>query len=871
MKLKNYQLKVINNLTDFLRLLQSAPTVESAFKTYWEQQNVPVNASDGIKPYTNILGEVPHVCFKVPTGGGKTFLACNALYPIFNAFPYTQTKVVVWLVPSDAILQQTVRTLSDPDHPYRQKINVDFGNRVEVYAKSQLLAGQGFNPSSVQEQLSILVLSYDSFRIRNKEGRKSYQENGNLAQFARVFGKVDHPIEGADETSLIQVVNQLNPVVVVDESHHATSDLSVEMLKNFNPKFVLDLTATPRSDSNIISFVDAVELKSEHMVKLPVMVYNRPSKDDVVGDAIAFRNRLERLAQEERSSTGRYIRPIVLFQAQPRNDEDSTTFDKIKDNLLAAGISADEIAIKVDSKDDLKNVDLMSEHCPVRYIITVNALKEGWDCPFAYVLATIANKSSVVDVEQIVGRILRQPYTKQHDQKLLNYAYVLTCSSQFSDTVNRVVEGLNSAGFGAWDCRAAEELPIAATGNGEVARIQPQFNFESNENEGDEAFNPEAVRGRVEADNNGEDCITNAIEQSAIKQGDDYTNALAETVQQGNQAAPLEIRSKMKHYRMKSGFVDSATGIEIPKFFLRQPQNLFTSEDLCILDKKHLASGFSLKSKDIEIGWEHLLADAYAVDVAGVGREQKAERKQLNEDERRKFMEYLKSQPTEAKVRHCTNAIIAQLSDYNEVESSELAEYVKRIVANFSSDQLAALETDYYRYAQLIRAKIDHLLARHRENTFFEWKQLDKIIVKPSWKFPQEISPMRTASSIAKSLYESEDSMNLLETKVADKLGSLPNIVWWHRNIERNEFFINGFINHYPDLIALSETGRLILIEAKGEQLKTEECEAKVRLGKAWENMAGSKFKYLMVFDLYPLDVEGAYSFSDFCRIIKDM
>lgn len=66
----------------------------------------------------------------------------------------------------------------------------------------------------------------------------------------------------------------------------------------------------------------------------------------------------------------------------------------------------------------------MSRACEVRYIITVNALKEGWDCPFAYILATLANKTSRVDVEQILGRILRQPYTTQHQNPLLNLSYV---------------------------------------------------------------------------------------------------------------------------------------------------------------------------------------------------------------------------------------------------------------------------------------------------------------------------------------------------------------------------------------------------------------------------------------------------------------
>ena len=85
---------------------------------------------------------------------------------------------------------------------------------------------------------------------------KAYQENSNLAEFAKVLGKPDSPIEKADETALFQIINQLNPLVIVDESHHARSELSLEMLENFNPCFVLDLkmcirdrTQTPRGRS----------------------------------------------------------------------------------------------------------------------------------------------------------------------------------------------------------------------------------------------------------------------------------------------------------------------------------------------------------------------------------------------------------------------------------------------------------------------------------------------------------------------------------------------------------------------------------------------------------------------------------------------
>lgn len=247
-----------------------------------------------------------------------------------------------------------------------------------------------------------------------------------------------------------------NPLVIVDESHHARSDLSREMLANFNPCFVLDLTATPRKDSNIISYVDAVQLKTEHMVKLPVIVYNRDSQAEVILDAIALRNKLEELAAAEYAVSKKYIRPIVLFQAEPKGKEEATTFEKIREKLIGYDIPAEQIAIRTADVNELKNTELMSADCPIRYIITVNALSEGWDCPLAYILASIANKTSQVQVEQILGRILRLPHTTQHRQSSLNMSYVLTSSNDFNETVKGIIQGLNDAGFSDKDYRVSE-------------------------------------------------------------------------------------------------------------------------------------------------------------------------------------------------------------------------------------------------------------------------------------------------------------------------------------------------------------------------------------------------------------------------------
>ena len=463
MELKNYQKAVMADLSSYMDAIDAENDLIKGWGRYWNDKEIAVGFG-GVPAYKNKIKGTPHVCMKVPTGGGKTFMACSAVRRITDKLPKDKPKFIVWLVPSDAILGQTVRTLSDPDHPYRQRLDMDFAGKVSVYTKDMLLNGQNFSPDTVSETVSICILSYASLRIDStkKDVRKVYQENGNLFRFAEYFNDKSVLLADTPDTALIQVMRYLSPVVVVDESHNAGSKLSEEMLGNLNPSFILELTATPRASSNIISYVDARELKKENMVKLPVVVFNRSSRQTVIQDAIQLRGTIEAKAKEEYDEGGKYIRPIVLFQAQPKTNDDSETFDKIKQLLLEMGIPENQIGIKTSKVDDISKHDLMSPDCEIRYIITVNALKEGWDCPFAYILASLANKTSKVDVEQILGRTLRQPYARQYKSPLLNTSYVLTSSGDFHSTLESIVTALNKSGFSRKDYRAFGDVSNAA-------------------------------------------------------------------------------------------------------------------------------------------------------------------------------------------------------------------------------------------------------------------------------------------------------------------------------------------------------------------------------------------------------------------------
>lgn len=870
MELKKFQKQVISDLNRYCELLNSTNSVVKAYNDFWLEKGVRVGF-EAVPTYNNTIANTPHVCFKVPTGGGKTFLACNSLKTIFGNLPSKKAKVVVWLVPSDAILTQTLKNLSNPEHSYRQKIETDFNGRVQVYSKQQVLDGQQFNPTTVNEQLSIVVMSFDSFRIKNKEGRKVYQENGNLQQFAKFITTPETLIEGIDDTSLIQVLNQLSPVVVVDESHHTTGDLSVEMLKNLNPCFILDLTATPRKNSNIISYVDAAQLKAENMVKLPVIVYNRPSQEEVIADAIDLRNRLDELA--ERNTDECYIRPIVLFQAQPRNAENKETFDKLKERLVENGIPAEEIAIKTAEINEIKDKDLMSPDCKIKYIITVNALKEGWDCPFAYILATLANKTSTVDVEQILGRVLRLPYTKQSTSKFLNLSYVLTSSNDFHATISKVIQGLNDAGFSDKDYRIAEEKSVVEPA---PKPVQQEITLKSPIADVEEflEFDSSALKAIIDERKQSDKPIT-AIDDmlaSAEAKSDTYEEELKNLQSEPLSDLPLEIRSKVTTYRMYDKFKDEALALEIPQFYFQSENSLFAFLEggyQELVSKEFLSDGFTLKDKGVDIDF---CAATESVAEIDVNKNETPKYRFMQEAESEYFKEMFKNQTPESRIKNCKYQIKQILEKSDFVAGSELTAYIDRVVENMNGDELTALEKNVHGFATKIKDKINKLLDVHRRERFKHLLETGKIECLPSFKLKSEINPGETFSLLSKSLYVAEQTMNPFERRVVEKVSSMPNIKWWHRNIERHEFCINGFINHYPDFIVMTNSGFIVMIEAKGEHLTSnDDSREKAELRKIWQAQAGGKFRYYMVSEDEIASNPDAIGLDKFLSIVKEL
>lgn len=886
MELKNYQHQTLKDLDDYIHVLNESNSLSEAFNRYWEEcRGVSIHRMDSnyLRPYSNTVRNVPRVTLKVPTAGGKTFIACNAIGRIFQSLQIGDfPKIVAWFVPSDTILTQTLEKLQNPAHPYRQAIDSLFNHKVTVVDKEAALQGKGLKPEQLQSELVILVLSAQSFvetvkakkDVSSEQNKpKAYRENENFFEQSKHFPHPEKLIAGTDPTALIQVIAQQNPVVIVDESHNFRTNLRDEMLANLNPRFILELTATPRDKSNIVSFVDAMQLKKENMVKLPVIVENRNSPRDVLSAAIRMRNSLEKLAKGNEADGGGYIRPIVLFQAQPKTDEDNVTFDKIKQQLIDVGIPENQIKIKTANKDELKGIDLMSRDCEVRYIITVNALKEGWDCPFAYILATLANKTSKVDVEQILGRILRQPYTIQHGISLLNLSYVFTSSSDFRNTIDGIIRSLQKVGFSRKDFRDVTPEPI------EIASLQPvptssnplfpvQPENEADKNEVDEELelninDVEELKKELTAENEANDI--QQLQQQAEQVSDEYAQIIEQQSDKGDIDPLASITPQEMYYPINEKFREVASEMNMPVFFIKTPQSVFFSDEEWIpLEKSMLSEGFDLSTKDADIDFTIVRPDGITIDVADSGDAVRKNNQSLTDFIRNQYVDKSATTKKEGISRQ-----LAGMIKLDDVAELAIKKYVKRAIERLDADQIDNLIDNIYITRDTIKKKIESLLKDHWRKTFIKWLTTGRIKLKGHYTFIDKITLQDELVGIDKGLYVAEESVNGFEYDAIAAIAEHPNVLFWHRNRDKKEFVLNGFINHYPDFIVRMKSGRTLLIETKGDHLANAESVDKIKLGNKWADLAGDKFRYFMVFE--SKEVEGAITLKTLLQYLNDL
>ena len=444
MKLKQYQTDTLSLLRRFLEEARIAGP-KNAYEaiTKEPEQAGRLGRYGGVYKALAGLPNVPYVCLRLPTGGGKTILGAYAIRIARDAWIEKDYPLVLWLVPTNTIRRQTAEALKNSRHPYRRALDEAFAGRVRVFDIADFTH---LRPNDIRDRCCVVVGTIQTLRVTNTEGRKVYAHHEEMEPHFSSLPQTAPGLErlesGGVKFSFANLLHIHRPLMIVDEAHNAVTGLTREMQARVNPCAIVEFTATPRLRSNILYSVTAQELKAAEMVKLPIMLSEHDTWENAVNGAIAARAALEGTAKDDAD----YIRPIVLFQAQPRNQE--VTFAALKNYLMEVEQIPDrKIAVATGDQRELDGIDLFDRACPIECVITVEALKEGWDCSFAYVFCSVSRIRSAVDVEQLLGRVLRMPYARRRQVADLNKAYAFVCEPSFGQAARALADKLVAMGF----------------------------------------------------------------------------------------------------------------------------------------------------------------------------------------------------------------------------------------------------------------------------------------------------------------------------------------------------------------------------------------------------------------------------------------
>ena len=862
LQLKTYQEKVLDSLHLYFQTCDTLNDADSAFyettKVIWER---------GI-PYRSItepseLADIPYICLRLPTGGGKTLLACHAIAIANRDFLKMEHSLVLWLVPSNAIRTQTLKALRDRNHPYRQALDSTLDNVEVMDVAEALYARQGVLASSTV----VVVATLQAFRVEDKEGRKVYESSGALHHHFQnlpieILNILDADENGVVSYSLANVMRIHRPLVIVDEAHNARTDLSFDTLARFRPSAIVEFTATPagvKNPSNVLHSVSAAELKAEYMIKLPIRLETHTDWQALLSDAIAQRAELEKDAEIEERKTGDYIRPIMLIQAQPRRQGHETlTVDVIEKSLVDDHhISADQIVKATGEDRGLEDVDLLARNCPIRYIITIQALREGWDCPFAYVLCSVAEQRSIGAVEQILGRVLRLPGCRERTIGDLDRAYAFVSSRNFVEAANNLVDALVENGFNKLEAREFIK-PVQPQIGGftipKALRTPRPKRIELVEVPSIEKLSSE-VQAKIEID----------TDKKAITIKDVLTVEEEKEVKESlvmHDSRKMWTDAVKEHRDEAMGIVKSPAErgepFMVPLLCIRRDGQLELLEEDQLMEEGIELENYDPRLTDEEISF--ITAEKGQFGEIDIGQEGKV---------RSKFIPELNQQLQLIQVvENWTDVQLIQWLDYNlrefiELTPEEKEGFLAKMVGDLLDQRNLALsqlvrkrfalrkiaEEKLKGYRQKTRARV------HQELLFHETAD---VVVSPDRAFPFGAEyPMRfvcpASDAFVKHYYpkvgDLEDKGE--EFLCAQFVDQMEEVDFWVRNLDRQpalSFWLQTSTDKfYPDFVCKLKDERYLVVEYKGaDRWSNDDSKEKRRLGELWALKSNGSCLFVM-------------------------
>lgn len=859
--LKKYQKNTLENLRTFLEEARFG-NLEAAFEKC-RTESAKSATPFAYRPLEN-LENTPYVCLRLPTGGGKTLLGAHTISTAAQAFLEQDFPLVLWLVPSNTIRQQTLDTLKNPRHPNREALTQKFGNQVLVLDVADFTQ---IRPQDIKGKAVILVGTIQTLRVDSTEGRKVYAHHEDLEphfiNIPKTLDGLEKIEEGAGQGTIKYSFRNLlalhRPLVIVDEAHNATSKLSVEVMQRINPACIIEFTATPATNSNILHSVSASELKAENMIKLPVVLTEHQTWQEAITAAVQTREKLQKLAINEKRD---YIRPIVLFQAEDKGHE--ITYEVVLNYLLESEkIGRERIAIATGSQRELDGINLLDPNSPKKpdFIITVEALKEGWDCPFAYVFCSVATVHSKKDIEQILGRVLRMPYATKRTQEELNRAYAHVSEDSWKNAVPELQDRMISMGFEAQEANQAilpQPRLFPEDETGQLPLPQPvkvilsappdlsQFTAEELKQVSTSQLGTNEVEYRISGE------ITPEFAEKIILAAPKKDRAIVEktmAVQQAQQPKTPSQRGEKFEVPQLCMFVDGQWEIATRDWFL-DPRDW----NLLKYPAELNAAEFSIKEEAnqwlIDVQGKHLttrflgsdtlfdLSDAptnWTINQLSQELERKIRPPYLRQEVLleflRKALEYLteKRQIPLADLARARYILEKQLR--NKIKSYYDDAMAKGYIARLFGPE-AAVETNYE----------------------FEFSYpTDPFQYPAHWYYKGRYSFNKNYYPLIGEL-ESDGE----EFDCAQAIDRNMSVRCWVRNLSRqdNSFRLPTSTDYfYPDFVALLSDGRTLVVEYKGKPYETnDDSKEKINIGELWE--AKSKGKGLFLFAV-KLDPQG--------------
>ena len=848
--LKSYQRDSLDAVRRWLAHTAVTGDAADAFHTLTKRNYRPVAELPG----------VPYACLRLPTGGGKNVLGAHLVGVASDSLLKTDTPCALWLVPSNAIREQTLKALQDRAHPFRQALTERFGENVRVMTSAEALYAKraDYDGGAV-----VIVATIQAFRVDATEGRKVYEASGELMD--HFTGLPDVVVQRLDcfadsrtpIPSLANVLKLRRPVIIVDEAHNARTDLSFATLARFSPSVILELTATPAKASNVLHHVSAAELKAADMIKLPIILRGRPDWKDTVSDAKVWLDDLTDKTRRETATTGEKLRPIMLLQAQPEAGPAAITVAVLKQALIEDfQVPAEQIAIATSKIRELDGVNLSSPNCPVRYVITVQALKEGWDCPSAYVLCSVAEQHGKTAVEQILGRIMRLPNARKKRDPDLNQAYAFAATRSFKETADALADGLVANGFDKMEARELIKPGPDLFGLEEApAHYESEVLPDDTDLERLAAVVASTTGGRIQVDHQ----TRRLVASSPISSVDATALALA---------APPSATSTVRAFveqtrRHRPAPKPETAGFSVPGLAVMNRGNLelFGKEHfldvpwpLETCDARQILTTFSEPAE---------LAHEATLDISNTGRieifiQDLHEQMSLSLNDR--------GWDHPALVRWLDRRL-APTTGQRDVTQPSSIQFIRNCVAVLEGEGGMPFE----RIARL-RFRVVDALARliqtfrdRREGDAFEACLFDKdqnfkttsdfaTVFDPALYWPPRRYEGRYLKTFAKHLKPLVISdMNGEEEACALAIDQHRLVNRWVRNIEKSTpaFWLQSVPNRfYPDFVAELSDGRSLAVEYKGAHLEDSgDTERKEWVGKKWADASGGSCVFIMVKD----------------------